>query len=331
VSESRVRTVGGVSRSERYPLPPVPDGWYAVGDSAALAPGEARPARWFGRELVLFRGHDGAARLFDAHCPHLGAHLGHGGCVEGDGIRCPFHGWRFDGEGRLAEVPRLGREPPRASVRAWPVREAEGRIFAWFHARGAAPGWELPEIRDGDPSRWTDWITERWEVRTHVQDMAENILDRAHFLHVHDMEAPDAPRFEISFDGPAMTVEQNMKMTSDAAIASRTTNWGPGISLTRVDVGPIHSVTFITHTPVEPELVEFRLSFSMHRFDDPAATAYVERRNREVVNLQASQDMPIWEHKVYRERPILTALDGPVHEYRRWYAQFYSEREAPAR
>jgi nitrite reductase/ring-hydroxylating ferredoxin subunit len=314
----------------RYPLPPVPDGWYAVGASGELAGGEVRPVRFFGRDLVLFRTHSGAARLFEAHCPHLGAHLGHGGCVVDDGIRCPFHGWRFDGEGRLAEVPHLDRAPPQAGVRTHALRELDDRIFAWFHAAGEAPSWEPPAIRDGDPERWTEWVTERYEVRTHVQDMAENILDRAHFLHVHDMEPPDAPRFEISFDGPAMTVEQNMKMSGTAAdVASRTTNWGPGISLTRVDVGQIHSVTFITHTPIEPELVEFQLSFSMHRLGDPAATDHVERLNRAVVNLQASQDMPIWENKIYRERPILTALDGPVHDYRKWYRRFYSAPRLP--
>ena len=86
----------------------------------------------------------------------------------------------------------------------------------------------------------------------------------------------------------------------------------------------MHAVTFITHTPVESERVAFELSFSMHRLDDPEATAAVERINREVTNAQARQDMPIWENKVYRERPALTALDGPVHDYRRWYRQFYS-------
>ncbi len=79
-----------------------------------------RPVSYLGRDLVLFRGDDGTARVFDAHCPHLGAHLGVGGRVCGDGIACPFHGWRFDGEGQLVEVPGLDR-PPRAAARAWPV------------------------------------------------------------------------------------------------------------------------------------------------------------------------------------------------------------------
>lgn len=320
----------GPRTTERYPLPPVPDGWYGVGVSSELARGEVRRARYFGRELVLFRTEAGDARLFDGHCPHLGAHLGVGGRVEGDGIRCPFHGWRFDGAGRCDHVPGLERRPPDAGVHGYPVAESDDRIFAWFHARDAAPDWSLPEIREGDPERWTPWSTQRYEVRTHVQDMAENILDRAHFLHVHDMAEAEAPRFEVAFEGPSMTVEQNMKMTHGPGneVTSRTTNWGPGISITRVDVGRVHSVTFITHTPIESELAAFELAFSMHRLDDPEATAAVERINRQLVNEQARQDMPIWEAKVYREKPILTAVDGPVHDYRRWYRRFYSAWES---
>ncbi|NNL65059.1 MAG: Rieske 2Fe-2S domain-containing protein [Myxococcales bacterium] len=311
---------------ERYPLPPVPDGWYGMGPADALAPGEVRALRRLDRELVAFRDEAGTVRLFDAHCPHLGAHLGVGGRVAGDGIRCPFHGWRFDGEGRCVEVPRLDRDPPDARLVRHPVREIDGHLFAWHHARGEPPSWEPPVLREGDPARWTPWIRERHEVRTHVQDMAENILDRAHFVHVHDMEEAAAPRFEIRFDGPAMTVEQNLKMTHAAGreVASRTTNHGPGLSLTRVDVGQVHSVTFIAHTPIDADRVAFELAFSMHRLADPEATAAIERINRELVNAQALQDMPIWEHKIYRAKPILTALDGPVHAFRRWYRQFHS-------
>lgn len=330
MSEHQAVRPGPRPNRERYPLPPVPDGWYGVGESQALAPGDVAAVRFFDRELVMFRDASGEARLFDAHCPHLGAHLGIGGRVEADGIRCPFHGWRFDGAGRCVEVPGLDREPPDARLRSHPVRESDGHVFAWHHARGDAPSWELPVLREGDPAGWTPWTRERYEVRTHVQDMAENILDRAHFVHVHDMEEAAAPRFEIRFDGAAMTVEQNLKMSHGpkSEVASRTTNHGPGLSITRVDVGQVHSVTFITHTPIDADRVAFQLAFSMHRLDDPEASAAIERINREIVNAQAMQDMPIWENKIYRAKPILTPLDGPVHAFRRWYRRFYSELPA---
>jgi hypothetical protein len=209
------------------------------------------------------------------------------------------------------------------------VHESEDTLFAWFHARGKPPAWEVPVLREGAPGGWTPWRFERHEVRTHVQDMGENILDRAHFAHVHDMDDPGEARFDVRFEGPVMRVEQELQMAGPdgARVTSRTENWGPGLSLTRVDAGRVRSVTFITHTPVERERVDFRLAFSIRRLDDPEATAAVERMNREVVCAQARQDIPIWERKIYREKPVLTDRDGPVHAYRRWYRQFYSEDE----
>ena len=93
----------------RFPFPTTPDGWYGVAFAPRLASGAVKAIHYFGRDLALFRDEGGRARVFDAHCPHMGAHLGHGGLVSGEGIRCPFHGWRFDGEGRCVEVPHLGR------------------------------------------------------------------------------------------------------------------------------------------------------------------------------------------------------------------------------
>jgi len=138
----------------RYPFPAVPNGWFSVAASDGLAAGDVRPIRYLDRDLVVFRGEDGAARVFDAYCPHLGAHLGVGGTVCGTGLRCPFHAWRFEGDGRLAEVPDLD-EPPRVSAQSFEVCERNGRVFVWHHAQGAGPSYDLAPYRttrgDGPP------------------------------------------------------------------------------------------------------------------------------------------------------------------------------------
>ncbi|MCB9751384.1 MAG: Rieske 2Fe-2S domain-containing protein [Myxococcales bacterium] len=61
------------------PIQTIPAGWYCVSFSHELAPGQVRRVHYFKRELVLYRTRAGRARLVDAHCPHLGAHLGRGG------------------------------------------------------------------------------------------------------------------------------------------------------------------------------------------------------------------------------------------------------------
>ena len=68
----------GGRRVSRFPLP-IPSGWFVLGYSDELAPGQVEAIHYFGRDLVLFRTEAGEAAVFDAFCPHLGAHLGHGG------------------------------------------------------------------------------------------------------------------------------------------------------------------------------------------------------------------------------------------------------------
>ena len=117
-------------------------GWYLVTWSADLERGEVKPLRYFGKDYVLFRCEDGRATLLDAHCPHLGAHLGYGGRVEGNDIICPFHAWRFGASGRCTEVPYASRIPPRAAVHAYRVQEHSGMIVAYFGGDGSAPDGE---------------------------------------------------------------------------------------------------------------------------------------------------------------------------------------------
>ena len=76
-----------------FPYEKPASSWYQVAWADDVPPGTTRPLQYFGEELVLWRGHDGVLRLFDAFCPHLGAHMGYGGWVEGrDELVCPFHG-----------------------------------------------------------------------------------------------------------------------------------------------------------------------------------------------------------------------------------------------
>ncbi len=112
---------------------------------AALDPAVAeRPlkaVRVLGQDLVLFRDADGRFGLLDRDCPHRGADLKFAR-YEGDGVRCPFHGWKFDIAGRCLETPA---EPvgstlcTRVRQRSWPVQVAGGVVWGWFGDEGSTP------------------------------------------------------------------------------------------------------------------------------------------------------------------------------------------------
>lgn len=101
--------------------------------------------RLLGQDLVLFRDAQGHFGLLDRDCPHRGADLAFAR-HEGDGIRCPFHGWKFDTTGRCLETPA---EPvgstlcPRIQQRSYPVRVQSGVVFAYLGPEDSTPP-ELP-------------------------------------------------------------------------------------------------------------------------------------------------------------------------------------------
>src|SRR5690349_14286828 len=114
--------------------------WYPVMPSRKLAITQVRSVEMLHRKLVFYRGTDGRVRAFDAHCPHLGANLGHGRLIEND-LQCAFHAWRFDSEGHCTYAPNHTPEPQR-KLRPYPVQEKWGLIWLF---NGPNPLFELPE------------------------------------------------------------------------------------------------------------------------------------------------------------------------------------------
>lgn len=109
--------------------------WHPIHRAEDLTAGEAKPIRIMGEDFTLYRGESGAPRLVDHRCPHRGAQLS-AGWVEGDRIRCMYHGWLFDGSGQCLEQP--GEDRPFAKkirIRSHPTQEYLGLIFAYFGER----------------------------------------------------------------------------------------------------------------------------------------------------------------------------------------------------
>ena len=100
-----------------------------------------KAVRLLGQDFVLFRDEEGHWGLLDRDCPHRGADLAFAR-HEGDGIRCPFHGWKFDAQGRCLETPA---EPENSTLcqrvrqRRYPVAERSGILFAWLGPEGSEP------------------------------------------------------------------------------------------------------------------------------------------------------------------------------------------------
>jgi nitrite reductase/ring-hydroxylating ferredoxin subunit len=315
----------------RYPMTPYPDGWFRVAYSNELEPGKSLPLEILGQELVLFRTESGEAALLDAYCPHLGAHLGHGGVVKGERLECPFHAWQLDTKGDVAHIPYASKVPPRAKTRCHELREHSGMIFMWHHHKGEAPSFEVPQIAEYYDEKYTEYRDFRLKLRTHIQETAENGVDTAHLHVVHEVIDPVASAEVL---GTQLNVHVDMKanMMGGAGVIPGTIDmeyYGLGVTAARVNVGPVKYIFLTTVTPIDDEYLDARFIVSMKKKGGPEVTELILKRILEDEEQQVRRDIPIWENKAFPHPPLLCDGDGPVGMFRKWAKQFYGPWNEP--
>ena len=307
----------------RFPFP-IPSGWFAVAFSSELEVGEVRPVRYFGKELVLFRTSDGAARLLDAFCPHLGAHLGHGGVIKDDKLVCPFHAWEFDGTGKCAHVPYAHKMPKKADIDAWLVQEKNGMILVWHDLAGREPFFEVPDIPEFSDEGWTDIRTKQWTIKSCNQEMAENQVDAAHFQYLHGSTA--MPETTCERRGPHLITRSTTGMSTPAGPVDghlEVNAWGFGFTTTRFN-GIVETLLMSSASPIDEDTVELRFAFMVRKIGK-GITGGVGKAFMAEVSRQLEQDIPVWENKIYIDPPVLCDGDGPIGQFRLWARQFYPE------
>jgi phenylpropionate dioxygenase-like ring-hydroxylating dioxygenase large terminal subunit len=309
---------------------PIPNGWFAVEFSRDLHEGDVKPLHYCGEDLVLFRARSGQAKVLDAFCPHLGAHLGYGGRVMGETVRCPFHAWQFDGtSGDCTHIPYCDRVPATAKVRAWDVQEKNGFIWIWYHSECAPPQWDVPEqpVFDRASAASADWSEPRaFDVilDAHIQDTHENNNDPVHFLYVH--KATTVPESEIQYTPDSThyritTTNEIEYPFGTFKMVFHRDSWGLGLNCMDMQGIPgAGLMMFAATTPIDANSVHSRwLLTATSNMVDIAGEEFMKN-----VTDGIEQDFDIWKHKVHRASPVLCEGDGYLAEYRKWARQFYS-------
>lgn len=328
--------------TSRYPMTPFPEGWFRVAWSHDLERGGVKPLRWFNRDLVLYRGESGAPFMLDAHCPHVGAHLGHGGRVRGDTIACPFHGWRMNGDGRCIHVPLAKRVPPRAAVTSWHLCEVSGTILAYFHPEGLAPRWTPAPLEAWPDRAWTapQWLAP-WRITTHVQELGENAVDLGHAVFLHDHLTRHAETLDVASDGPILrhrtrhhyrvfAVAEWLGKRVEGTIETQLDGLGRIVVHAKVDAGIAiqHRLVFYP-TPVDETHVELHAAVSLRRTKSRILTRALHAKSVREAIKTIDQDIPIWSNKRFEPRPLLVEGEHAMAHYRRWATQFYPSAAPP--
>jgi renierapurpurin 18,18'-hydroxylase len=182
-------TVGAAAEARERDLRRVdidPAYWYPVAWSREVKRGKTHAVRFAGEPIVLVRTASHAVFALEDRCAHRQVPL-HAGVVDGESIRCCYHGWTYDCSGRCIDVPYLGRERLPNGVRSYPCREVHGLIFVFPGDASLADRRPLPELGAvGDPA----YKTRRFgrEIACHYSFMHENLMDMNHqFLHRKQM------------------------------------------------------------------------------------------------------------------------------------------------
>ncbi len=306
--------------------PGIPNGWFAVAWSKDLSPGEVRRVRYFDEELVLFRTRSGEAKVLDAYCPHLGAHLAEGGRVIEDSVRCPFHGWQFDGtSGKCVEIPYCKRIPEKARVRPWDVVERNRMIMVWHHAEQKPPSWEVPVIAQLDDPEWSEPRTFELEMAVHMQDMAENNMDPVHFFYIH--HAPSIPDMEVSYaeGGRFLKAVSNFEqVTPQGTFKTKLVRdtWGLGLSSVASEGIPGAGLFMFSSTsPIDRGHTISRWLFTATKnVVDSIGEQWFNGLSTGVMD-----DWQVWTHKIHIAEPVFCEGDKFLGQFRNWCRQFYSK------
>jgi phenylpropionate dioxygenase-like ring-hydroxylating dioxygenase large terminal subunit len=221
--------------------------------------------------------------------------------VDDDCVVCPFRGWRFDGTGSHVEIPYAKTVSRTARSRAWPTAERAGIIFVWYSPDSTEPEWELPKILESEDAAFTFHAPDdaRWRFRSHPQEVFENTVDIAHFATVHGVSG--FGDLELETDGHWLKVRHR---------------------------GLGRSCTILTVRPIDGDMVDARYTFFVQTDTETGEMSRMGLGFARDFCKQIEQDIPIWESKIYRDRPQLARGEGGITEFRSWAMRSYEETNA---
>jgi 3-ketosteroid 9alpha-monooxygenase subunit A len=318
-------------------------GWHCLGLADTFRDGKPHAIHAFGTKLVAFADSSGELHVLDGYCRHMGGDLTQG-TIKGDEVACPFHDWRWSGNGRCAAIPYAKRVPPRARTRSWLTLERNGQLFVYNDPQGKPPPPDvvIPEIEGVGTPEWSSWTWDSVLVEnSNCREIVDNIVDMAHFFYVHFafpvyfknvFEGHIASQYLHSRSRPDIGTGSK-HYNADDLLRSEASYYGPSymINYLRNEFGgfAVDTVLINCHYPVSPTSFVLQWAVMVKKIEgmDDDSADKLARKFAKNYGVGFLQDVEIWRNKTAIDNPLLCEEDGPVYQLRRWYEQFYVDVE----
>jgi 3-ketosteroid 9alpha-monooxygenase subunit A len=313
-------------------------GWHCLGLAEPFRDGKPHAIEAFGTKLVVFATGDGTLNVLDAYCRHMGGDLSQG-TVKGEAIACPFHDWRWSGNGKCVEIPYAKRIPLRARTRSWLTLERNKQLFVWHDPEGNPPPDDvvIPEARGASGPEWSEWTWDSVRIDgSNCREIIDNMVDMAHFFYIH-FAFPTY--FKNVFEGHIATQYLNSRgrpdvsagsySADDVTLKSEASYYGPSYMINDLwqdyHGTTIETVLINCHYPVSADSFVLQWGVSVKKLPglDKEKADKVAAKLAKSFGVGFLQDVEIWRNKTRIDNPLLCEEDGPVYQLRRWYEQFY--------
>jgi 5,5'-dehydrodivanillate O-demethylase oxygenase subunit len=287
--------------------------WHPIATAAELAQEPVLAVKLLGENLALYQTETGELGLIAQRCPHRGASMVYG-IPEEDGLRCPYHGWKFDAIGRCLDQPA---EPPestfkhRVRVPAYPVQELGGLIWAYLGPEPAPllPRWDLLVREDLRREIGITRLPVNW-----LQIM-ENSLDPTHLEHLHTRymnyvmkrkglppPAKEAHHARIAFDVFEWGIKKRRLLVGQSEDVDDWRIGHPVLMPNILAVGASHEPQFQIRVPIDDtNTLHFWYFCFERREGEPPQTEiptfafpYKHEDGRLIVDTVFNQDMMVW-------------------------------------
>ena len=175
--------------------------WHPVFATDRLEAGRAAPIRILGEDFTLYRGESGTPYVLDFRCAHRGTQLSVGR-VEGECIRCMYHGWKYDGSGQCVEQPAEDASfAEKVRIGGYPTREYLGLIFAYLGEGTAPPFPTYPQLEEEGVLNVSSYVR-----KCNCFSTLENGVDNVHVAFAHAKS--NFTKHGLNWDIPKITAEE---------------------------------------------------------------------------------------------------------------------------